>query len=361
MENSTCAMILTVVFVCSIFLSGFYLKKRLKVKGSGHIRHNVSTRRLTYITILESWNSMVIFVAILSVSIWIKWLFRDFSPSLIYIKSISVITFLSISSSFCYHLLVLISVGGKNFKSKHIQKEKEFGNNSDINSDKAKIEAISKILTVVLFVSYIITVLDFFGVPTGSILALGGFGSIVLGFAAKDILSDLVSAVLLFIDNQFGLGDWIKLETPSIEGVVEDIGWRVCRIRTFDNRPLYVPNSLMSKAIIQNVTRRDAMRIKEYVTVDVNAADRLSSVCKDIKFEITHNPDGIDPDRQIVVAVSSFEGGVCWIYISAHTYVTDMSCFHGIRQALLLKVATILKTNDIKIKAPRLFIEKKKN
>ncbi|MCB2069634.1 MAG: mechanosensitive ion channel, partial [Ottowia sp.] len=48
----------------------------------------------------------------------------------------------------------------------------------------------------------------------------------------------------------------------EIEGTVEEIGWRLTRIRTFDKRPLYVPNSVFNNIAVENPSRMQNRRIK---------------------------------------------------------------------------------------------------
>src|SRR5690606_13025443 len=94
--------------------------------------------------------------------------------------------------------------------------------------------AVSKVLRIVIFVSATLIILPNFGIETTSVLAVGGAGSIVVGLAAKDLLSNFFGALMIYFDRPFSVGDWVRSPDKSIEGVVEYIGWRSTRIRTFD-------------------------------------------------------------------------------------------------------------------------------
>ncbi|CAH7150420.1 conserved membrane hypothetical protein [Vibrio chagasii] len=222
----------------------------------------------------------------------------------------------------------------------------------DKNSQKTKIDAIGKFIIGGWTILSGIMLLNHFGVPASSILAFGGFGTVVIGFAARDIISDVISALLIYADNTFDLEEWVRIDNPSVEGVIEHIGWRVTCIRTFNNTPVYIPNSVLGKSMIQNVSRRDAMRIKEHITVEVKSASKLPSIIKEIKQSVFNNHDGIDLDRPVVVSLSSYKGSVCWLYVSAHTKSTDMSGYYGIKQDVLLKINTILDANDVSHESP---------
>ena len=258
---------------------------------------------------------------------------------------------------FLLNAIVLLTVF--DFKKRIIKKltlEERITSDLNNNSKRTKIDALAKVISGLWMIFVVIFLLEHFGVPISSILAFGGMGSIVIGFAAKDLLGDFISGFLIYIDGGFDLGEWIKLEEPKLEGTVEYIGWRVSRIRTFDDRPLYVPNGLLSKAIVQNVSRRESMRIKEYITVSIESANIMAIICKEIRNDILSNHDGIDQDRSVVVNLTSYQAGVCWIYISAFTRSGDMNGFYGIKQDILIKIHAVLQANDVFIESPKVSI-----
>ncbi|MCH9664564.1 MAG: mechanosensitive ion channel family protein, partial [Gammaproteobacteria bacterium] len=86
------------------------------------------------------------------------------------------------------------------------------------------------------------SLLSMLGVSLSGLLAFGGLGGIVLGFALKDILGNFFAGAILFWERPFLVGDWIRCPSINIEGVVDSINWRTTLIKTFDRRPVYVPN-----------------------------------------------------------------------------------------------------------------------
>ncbi|MDK9793872.1 mechanosensitive ion channel family protein [Vibrio sp. D431a] len=215
--------------------------------------------------------------------------------------------------------------------------------------EKTKVDAIAKIVKGIWIVISGLMILDHFGVPASSILAVGGMGSLILGFAMKDILSDISSGLLLYWDRQFSIGDWIKIEQPKLEGTVESIGWRVSKIKTLDNRPLYVPNKFLGAAVIQNVSRRESMRFKEYLTIDLDSIGNVNEICNCIRESILINHDDIDVSQPVVVNVSDLNGAVINIYISAFTTSVDVVDFYNIKQDIWLKIVQVLNDHNAKI------------
>jgi MscS family membrane protein len=72
---------------------------------------------------------------------------------------------------------------------------------------------------------------------------------------------------MLLTDRPFLAGDWIKSPDANIEGVVERIGFRSTRIRTFEKTLISVPNSRLADFIVDNIARRPMRRV--WITVGV--------------------------------------------------------------------------------------------
>ena len=79
-----------------------------------------------------------------------------------------------------------------------------------------------------------------------------GLGGVAVGFALKDILSNLVSGVLILAMRPFEIGDQIVIS--ETEGTVEQIELRATQIRTYDGRLVLVPNGEVFTSRITNNT-----------------------------------------------------------------------------------------------------------
>ena len=128
--------------------------------------------------------------------------------------------------------------------------EKKFMLESEV-SDHTTIHALSKLGHLVVSVAGGLMILQAIGFSGTGLLAFGGGGGIAVGFAAQDLLANFFGGLFIHTDRPFSVGDWIRSPDREIEGTVERIGWRVTRIRTFDKRPLYIPNSVFSKITVE--------------------------------------------------------------------------------------------------------------
>ena len=90
----------------------------------------------------------------------------------------------------------------------------------------------------------------------GYVFSGAGILAAIIGFAAKDAISNLIAGLFIVLFRPFRIGDYIKLEKGSM-GVVEDITLRHTVIKTLDNKRLIIPNSVISTESVLNFTIRD--------------------------------------------------------------------------------------------------------
>jgi small-conductance mechanosensitive channel len=97
----------------------------------------------------------------------------------------------------------------------------------------------------------LLMILQSFGIAVEPLLASLGIGSLAIGLALKDTLSNLFAGIYLFADRPVRVGDFVRLESGQ-DGFVQSIGWRATRIRTLSNNMVVVPNGKLAEAIVTN-------------------------------------------------------------------------------------------------------------
>jgi small-conductance mechanosensitive channel len=107
---------------------------------------------------------------------------------------------------------------------------------------------------IFIVVLAVITLLQHFGVNVASLVVSLGVGSLAIGLAAQDTLSNMFAGFTLMADRPFRVGDRIRLASGET-GDVEAIGMRATLIRTVDEAMLVVPNSALIKERVVNLSR----------------------------------------------------------------------------------------------------------
>ena len=149
--------------------------------------------------------------------------------------------------------------------------------------DRTTAMAMGKLLRISAIITSVLVVLQSLGYSISGVLAFGGIGGIAVGFAAKDLLANFFGGLMIYLDRPFAVGDWVRSPDKNIEGTVEDIGWRLTRIRTFDKRPLYVPNATFTQISVENPSRMQNRRIHETIGIRYNDANKMAAIVAEVK------------------------------------------------------------------------------
>jgi len=217
--------------------------------------------------------------------------------------------------------------------------------------DRTTVDAIGKLLRVSVLITAVLVGLQSLGFSISGVLAFGGIGGIAVGFAAKDLLANFFGGLMVYLDRPFTVGDWIRSPDKDLEGTVEEIGWRLTRIRTFDKRPLYVPNSIFTQIAVENPSRMSHRRIKEHVGVRYDDMNVVAPIVEDIKAMLRAHPE-IEPAQTLIVNLDAFGPSSVDILIYTFTRTTVWVDYHEIKQDVLLRIAGIVAAHGAEIAFP---------
>ncbi len=209
------------------------------------------------------------------------------------------------------------------------------------DADKTTVDVISKVLRIIVVVTSFLVALQTLGFSISGVLAFGGVGGIAIGFAAKDLLANFFGGLMIYLDRPFAIGDWVRSPDRNIEGTVEKIGWRLTVIRTFDKRPLFVPNSVFNTIAVENAQRMLNRRIYETVGIRYDDASKMDAIVKNVKEMLSNHPE-IDSTKTMIVNFDSFAPSSLDFFIYTFTKTTNWVRFHEIKQDVLLKVLKII-------------------
>ena len=232
--------------------------------------------------------------------------------------------------------------------------------------DKTTADAISQLLRISVIITSILVGLQSLGFNISAILAFGGIGGIAVGFAAKDLLANFFGGLMIYMDRPFSVGDWIRSPDRNIEGTVEKIGWRLTLIRTFDKRPLYIPNSMFASISVENPSRMTHRRIYETIGIRYDDSKLLPVIISDVKEMLLNHPE-IDATQTLMVNFNEFAASSLDFFIYTFTKTTNWIKFHEVKQDVLFKITEIVEkhgaemafpTSTIHIENEALFSEK---
>lgn len=217
--------------------------------------------------------------------------------------------------------------------------------------DNVTVEALAKIFRLTVFVITGLFVLSSLGVNLTGLIAFGGMGGIAVGFAAKDILGNVLGGLMLYMDKPFTTGDWIRSPDRVIEGTVESIGWRMTVVRTFDKRPLYIPNGVFSTISIENPSRMTHRRIKETIGVRYCDVKEVAKITSAIKRMLREHPD-VASDQTLIVNMVTFSESSIDILVYTFTKTTVWVRYHEVKEDVMLKIAEVVEAHGAEMAFP---------
>jgi small-conductance mechanosensitive channel/CRP-like cAMP-binding protein len=94
------------------------------------------------------------------------------------------------------------------------------------------------------------------GIQPGELLTTSALLTAVVGLALQDTIGNLFSGLAVQLGQHFQVGDWIELDgDPKNSGRVVETGWRATTVLTLDEVEVIVPNAIIAKTTLRNVTR----------------------------------------------------------------------------------------------------------
>lgn len=141
-------------------------------------------------------------------------------------------------------------------------------------------------------------------------------GTLAIGVASRDIISNLTTGLFLIADPQFEVGDWV--EWNDHEGIVEEVGIRVSRIRTFENRTIVVPNSQLGNSALVNHDDKD--RIKVVIPIGVGYEEDLK-IAKRVAVAEALKIESVMRDPMPGVSVTGL--GASWVDMKLAVWIDD--------------------------------------
>ncbi len=89
---------------------------------------------------------------------------------------------------------------------------------------------------------------------------------------------------MVYMTQPFTIGEWVNLPERKIEGHIEEIGWYLTRIRNFDKRPIYVPNSIFTQTIVITPSRMSHERFHHTIGLRYQDIKVVKSIIDNIKL-----------------------------------------------------------------------------
>lgn len=252
--------------------------------------------------------------------------------------------------------IMLLAWGAFNLTGPSAVWIEQLGRRYNFEVDRILIPFFSKVLRFGVVVIAVTVVAFEWDYRIDTLVAGLGLGGLAFALAAKDALGNLFGGIVIITEKPFSIGDWI--ETPSVEGTVEDISFRSTRIRTFAQALATIPNATLANEPITNWSRMGKRRITFHLGVTHDTPRAKMEVCVNrIRHMLQHHP-GVHPET-IFVHFDQFSESSLDIFLYFFTKTTDWGEWLKVKEDCNLRMMQILEEEGVEIAFPsrRVYVE----
>jgi small-conductance mechanosensitive channel len=185
------------------------------------------------------------------------------------------------------------------------------------------------------------------GYNVSSVLAGLGIGGIAVALGAQAVLGDFFSAMAIYLDKPFVVGDTIKV--GDFTCTVEHIGVKTTRARSLSGEMLVFPNSMLTSSRIQNFRQLQERRVVVNFTLPLSTpTDVLRKVPDQIRAIVNATPDArFDRAHMAQFLDTGFQYEVVF-----HVLSSDYAIYMDAQQAVLLALLDALRADGIPLAQP---------
>lgn len=192
-----------------------------------------------------------------------------------------------------------------------------------------------------LFFIGIYSFLTIIGVPVGSLIAGAGIAGIAIGLGAQGFINDVLTGFFIIYERQLDVGDHVVID--DIEGIVNDIGLRTTRIKSFNGTMNYIPNRQI--LIVSNLSRGNQLVVVDIRVNPTDDIDQIMAIMKSINEEKIINLTDIRSEPNLVGLVDLGNG---YFAIRSTVYAISGSQF-GVKTQMMTAYIEALTKAGIKL------------
>jgi small-conductance mechanosensitive channel len=186
--------------------------------------------------------------------------------------------------------------------------------------DQITVEYIALISKWVVVIVGLLLVLNTLGMGfiAGGLLASAGLSAVVIGFAFKDIAENFLAGLILAFNRPFEVKDTIDVN--DMTGEVQALNLRTTHIRTFDSKDIFIPNGIILKSSVTNLTTNGLIRLDFVVGIDYN--NNIQEAINLIE-KTAHSIDGVYQDKPPYATVDELATNTVNIKVFFFTSTND--------------------------------------
>ncbi|MBN0046794.1 mechanosensitive ion channel family protein [Streptomyces actuosus] len=179
---------------------------------------------------------------------------------------------------------------------------------------------LGSIVSVVLFLVAVAMVLDQVGLALGPLLASAGVVGLAIGFGAQNLVADYLSGMLIMVEDQYGVGDFVDL--GEAVGEVEHVGLRLTQVRDLDGGLWHIRNGEILR--VRNDSQEWARAVLDVAVSYQADLDEVTRVLEEAGQAVLRDPAfaGILLEEPSVWGVQSLDADGVLVRMAVRTVPT---------------------------------------
>ena len=211
------------------------------------------------------------------------------------------------------------------------------------------------VLRFFLIILALLYILDLWGIKVLPILGALGVAGIAVALALQPVLSNVFSGISMILDKSVRVGDWVVLDGET-KGIVEKIGIRSTKIKSFNNEMFIVPNNKLADSRIQNVSLPEP-KARVVIQFSVAYGSKIDKVKKLILREIKKISNVVEEPEPIVRFTEMAESS---LNFKTYFYVASFEDRFGAIDEANTRIYNALNKAGISIPFPQIDVHLKR-
>ena len=219
------------------------------------------------------------------------------------------------------------------------------------------IEVPKKYTIKILLFYFLISLLFLFtlyliNIPLTVFTVVGGAIALGIGFGAKNIMSNLISGIVIVLEHPIRIGDLIEIDT--LRGIVDNVGFRATTIKTLDNTHIIVPNSFLLEQKVLNWTLSDKV-IRSQIRIGVAYGSPVKKV-EELLLKVAENQERVltyNKNQKPMVFFSDFGDNSLVFQLNYWVAVENIFDIKQVASMIRFEIYKIFGENNITIAFPQ--------
>ncbi|BBN03457.1 mechanosensitive ion channel protein 1/2/3 [Marchantia polymorpha subsp. ruderalis] len=216
---------------------------------------------------------------------------------------------------------------------------------------------IGNTLYTSVWVAAVCLFMELLGFSTQKWITAGGFGTVLLTLAGREIFTNFLSSIMIHATRPFVENEWIqtKIEGQEVSGTVEHVGWwSPTVIRGDDREAVHIPNHKFTVSVVRNLSQKTHWRIKTHIGISHLDAGKITNIVADMRKVLSKHPqveqqrlhrraffDNVDPENQALL-----------ILVSCFVKTSHFEEYLRVKEIILLDLLRVISHHNARLATP---------